>query len=106
MKYFYIFILTLILISCNEKKGYGEVIVEYDNLNVIEVEDMKECRKAVEKGKILSTITYNDVEPTYETKILQYEDYVYVVGFKMFQHKCKNKRKYVKESMIISLPKD
>ena len=29
MRYFYIFILTLILISCNEKKGYSKVKIQY-----------------------------------------------------------------------------
>ncbi len=53
MKYFYIFILTLILISCNEKKGYSEQIIRYGEWEYLESES--ECIDVVKKGKILST---------------------------------------------------
>ena len=53
MRYFYILILTLILISCNEKKGYSSVAIEYGDR--IQVSSVSECRNVVEKGKILST---------------------------------------------------
>ena len=51
MRYFYIFILTLILISCNEKKGYSYVI-EYGESK--EITNESECRNVVEKGKMIS----------------------------------------------------
>ena len=47
MKYFYIFILTLILISCNEKKGYSAIMVEYGE--AVKVTSKSECRNVVEK---------------------------------------------------------
>ena len=58
MRHFYIFILTLTLISCNEKKGYSEVKIEYGEK--IEVTSESECRNVVEKGKIL--LTYQNPE--------------------------------------------
>ena len=51
MRYFYIFILTLILISCNEKKSYSLVVIKYGE--EIKVKSESECRDVVVKGKII-----------------------------------------------------
>ena len=46
MRYFYIFILTLILISCNEKKGYGSSTIEYGTERTdISVENVADSEK-------------------------------------------------------------
>ena len=52
MRYFYIFVLTLILISCNDKKGYGnERVILGDRETEISV---KKCVKVLQKGKVLN----------------------------------------------------
>ena len=92
MRYFYIFILTLILISCNEKKGYSDVSVMYGKLEL--VFDETECRKVIEKGKILSTIVEGETLGLIpETRVL-YKGYIYRIGIGMKGHICFDKRKF------------
>ena len=93
MKYFYIFILTLILITCNEKKGYSGVEIEYGE--EIDVTSDSECRKVVEKGKILSTYFSDGVSTTksVHTRIL-YKNFIYKLRLNDFYHICYWKRKF------------
>ncbi len=92
MRYFYIFILTLILISCNDKKGYGGVKVDYgDKINVT---DEDECRKVLEKGKIISSVPTNSVSKTYFISIILYKNYLYRVNFRDDYHYCEWKQKF------------
>ena len=90
MRYFYIFILTLILISCNEKKGYGR-LVEYgeQNFNV----SVSECRDANSKGNFLGVL---QSDQSYSTiiKIVYYKGYVYRIQQFYDYHTCNDKRKY------------
>ena len=95
MRYFYIFILTLILISCNEKKGYSKVEIEYGE--EIEVTSESECRNVVEKGKILSTYfdkdTSNEESSQVKTRIL-HKGYIYWITMNNSYHICYDKRKF------------
>ena len=54
MKYFLIFLLTLVLISCNEKKGYGKIRIEYG----VKTTDIsaKECRDANATGNTIAIL--------------------------------------------------
>ena len=102
MRYLYIFILTLILISCNEKKGYSDV--EIIHAERIEVTSESECRNAIEKGKIL--LTYQNPEKqmldvlNYTNKYwwgylrILHKGYVYEVASFEDLHKCFEKRKF------------
>ena len=93
MRYFYIFILTLILISCNEKKGYSKVKIEYGEK--IEEISESECRNVVEKGKIL--FTWQDPkDAAYWFGFLRilHKGYVYKVSSSFNFHKCYYKRKF------------
>ena len=87
MKYFYIFILTLILISCNDKKGYGKTRVQY-GIPITDISE-SECRDANIKGKRLGDGTI----PVYE-KIVYYKGYVYYIGQYISFHYCHYKMKY------------
>jgi len=93
MRYFYIFILTLILISCNEKKGYSEVEIEYGE--EIEVSSESECRNVVEKGKILLTYQNPEYKDEYWFGYLRilHKGYVYRVSSSNRYHRCYEKRK-------------
>ena len=90
MRYFYIFILTLILISCNEKKGYSDIVVNY---GVVEkVKDEGECRDANAKGQLLGFI---GVQGTFFVeKVILYRNYVYYITQHQSNHHCEYKRKY------------
>ena len=92
MRYFYIFILTLILISCNEKKGYSEVEIEYGE--EIEVTSESECRNVVEKGKILLTYQYPEFEDWITYLRILHKGYVYRVSSTSEYHMCHEKRKF------------
>ena len=95
MRYFYIFILTLILISCNEKKGYSKVEIEYGE--DIEVTSESECRNVVEKGKILSTYFNKDTLEEYSSKVktrILYKGYIYWITMYTKSHICYDKRKF------------
>ena len=95
MRYFYIFILTLILISCNEKKGYSKVKIQYGER--IEITSESECRNVVEKGKILSTYfpksTSEGKRSIVTTRIL-HKGFIYRVYMYDLSHDCIDKRKY------------
>ena len=96
MKYFLIFLLTLVLISCNEKKGYSDVAIEYGK--EIEVTSESECRNVVEKGKILYTYpntihSNHDFEDFAFLRIL-HKGYVYKVSSSFDFHTCYWKRKF------------
>ena len=94
MKYFYIFILTLILISCNEKKGYSKVKIEYGER--IEEISESECRNVVEKGKILFTYQNPEYKDNYWFGYLRilHKGYVYKVSSSFDFHTCYWKRKF------------
>ena len=93
MRYFYIFILTLILISCNEKKGYSMVAIGYGE--EIEVTSESECRNVVEKGKILFTYQNPEYKDDYWFGYLRilHKGYVYKVSSSSDYHRCFYKRK-------------
>ncbi len=91
MKYFLIFLLTLVLISCNEKKGYSDVAIEYGK--EIEVTSESECRNVVEKGKIL--FTYHDPDNNWFGFLrILHKGYVYKVSSSFDFHTCYWKRKF------------
>ena len=93
MRYFYIFILTLILISCNEKKGYSTVAIEYGDR--IQVSSVSECRNVVEKGKILSTWReLEDTNPSFVRVRILHKGFIYVVNMHDASHICFYKRKF------------
>ena len=87
MRYFYIFILTLILISCNDKKGYGKTKVQYGN-PITDISE-SECRDANIKGKRLGNGTTQGFD-----KIVYYKEYVYHIGQYINFHLCHYKKKY------------
>tara|TARA_Y100001968_G_scaffold314708_1_gene340423 strand:+ start:1280 stop:1651 length:372 start_codon:yes stop_codon:yes gene_type:complete len=92
MKNFYILILTLILISCNEKNGYSEVSIEYGDIEKVISES--ECRNVVEKGKILST--FHDPQKHHSfifTRIL-HKGQIYMLLMDSNGHTCNWKRKF------------
>ena len=93
MKYFYFFILTLFLISYNER-GYAISNVQYGTEET--VTNSNECRYVMEKGKILAStvegaISANEFQIWH--KIL-YEGYIYKVVIHDFGHICFSKRKF------------
>ena len=86
MKNFYILILTLILISCNEKNGYSEVSIEYKK--------KKKVINVVEKGKILST--FHDPQKHHSfifTRIL-HKGQIYMLLMDSNGHTCNWKRRF------------
>ena len=89
MKYFLIFLLTLVLISCNEKKGYGKIRIEYG----VKTTDIsaKECRDANATG---NTITILNQEDPFYFKLVYYKNYVYRISQYLDQHFCEYKMKY------------
>ena len=87
MRYFYIFILTLVLISCNEKKGYGTTIEYGERIKDI---SESECRDANAKGNILTHYEINDLTH----KVVLYKRYVYLIYQYTYAHICVHKRKY------------
>ena len=91
MKYFLIFLLTLVLISCNEKKGYGKIRIEYG----VKTTDIsaKECRDANAKGNFMGVMERNPDHP-YFHKLVYYKGYVYLITQGYEKHICKYKRKY------------
>tara|TARA_B100000941_G_C28137849_1_gene366172 strand:- start:55 stop:339 length:285 start_codon:yes stop_codon:yes gene_type:complete len=91
MRYFYILILTLILISCNEKKGYSQVFIEYGEKIV--VTDESECRNVVEKGKILTTFTTDKMDDYISVRIL-HKGYIYFLSMNNNVHICSWKKKF------------
>ena len=95
MKYFLIFLLTLVLISCTEKKGYSDVAIEYGK----EIEDTSEseCRNVVEKGKILSTYfptSTRDGKGSKVTTRILHKGFIYRVYMYDLSHDCIDKRKF------------
>ena len=89
MKYFYLFILTLILISCNEKKGYGTTI-EYGD--IIKDISESECRDVVVKGKII-----RDIQSIYTKNIntlVYHKGYIYQLKITIDNVICFSKRKF------------
>ena len=94
MRYFYIFILTLILISCNEKKGYSWVKISSGEK--ISITDESECRKAIEKGKVLANwqvVHPKEMEKWMEYLRILYKGYVYTILSGHDFHRCDFKRK-------------
>ena len=89
MKYFYIFILTLILISCNEKKGYGTTI-EYGD--IIKDISESECRDVVVKGKIIRDI--QDIHSKNKYPLIYYKGYIYKLQITYKNSLCFSKRKF------------
>lgn len=75
MRYFYIFILTLILISCNEKKGYSHTPVIEFGEGVYGI-SLSECRDVVVKGKIIREIQNSDTK-SFLTNILNISVFQY-----------------------------
>ena len=85
MRYFYIFILTLILISCNDKKGYGgvkvdkistqqlnnskiqinDVITHINNNPIFNVEDFEKKIKSLKENSLANLLVYRDSSPVY-----------------------------------------
>ena len=95
MKYFYIFILTLILISCNEKKGYSFIDVELgrEETNISE----KECVKVLQKGNVIYQST-DSLFGDFDFSRMIYKDYLYYIIFKnkSFVFHCSHKRRLPK----------
>ena len=93
MRYFYIFILTLILISCSED-GYAIFQVPYgEEYGVV---DGNECYNALEKGKILVTTVDGKIsgdDYTVWYKIL-YEGHIYKISMVDSFHLYFSKRKF------------
>ena len=96
MRYFYIFILTLVLISCNEKKGYGTTIEYGERIKDI---SESECRDANAKGNLLAVMyefqmrdegALRDVRD----KLVYYKGFVYSIRQFYHKHICLRKRKY------------
>ena len=85
MRYFYIFILTLILISCNEKKGYSFSL----GIRTSNVSD-SECMEAIKNGTIISSISVIGEEiagskHTLGVNRVLYNDFIYYVSFSFAQ---------------------
>tara|TARA_A100001015_G_scaffold62286_1_gene68649 strand:+ start:3709 stop:4008 length:300 start_codon:yes stop_codon:yes gene_type:complete len=96
MRYFLIFILTLILISCNEKKGYGTTI-EYGDF-IVDISE-SECRDANAKGNLLAVMKEFQMEDEdylreVRDKLVFYKGYVYSIRQFYYKHICERKRKY------------
>ena len=89
MKYFYLFILTLILISCNEKKGYGTTI-EYGD--IIKDISESECRDVVVKGKIIREIQNSDTK-SFRT-LMYHKGYIYRLKITEDDISCLLKKKF------------
>ena len=87
MRYFYIFILTLILISCNEKKGYGTTI-EYGD--IIKDISESECRDVVVKGKIIRDKSMNKSFYT----LIYHQGFIYKLHIYDDSLNCNYKRKF------------
>ena len=89
MRYFYIFILTLILISCNEKKGYGTTI-EYGAKEKV---DPDYCRSVIRDGRTIFVMERNEMQG-YEDKVVYWKGSVYrIIQFEN-KHTCKYKREF------------
>ena len=91
MRYFYIFILTLILISCNEKKGYSHTPVIEFGEGVYGI-SLSECRDVVVKGKIIREIQNSDTK-SFRT-IIYHKGYIYRLKITEDDISCFNKKKF------------
>ena len=80
MKYFYIFILTLILISYNEKKGYsGQLGIRTGNISD------SECMEAIKNGTTISSVSEKvelvKSEYTMGVNRVLYKEFIYRISF-------------------------
>jgi len=91
MRYFYIFILTLILISCNEKKGYSHTPVIEFGEGVYGI-SLSECRDVVVKGKIIREIQNSDTK-SFRT-LMYHKGYIYRLKITEDDISCLNKKKF------------
>ncbi len=96
MRYFYIFILTLILISCNEKKGYSQPVIEfgepiYSNSSSFDLSE-SECRDVVVKGKIIREIQLGEIKN--HRTLMYHKGYIYRLKITEDNITCFHKRKF------------
>ena len=95
MRYFYIFILTLILISCNEKKGYSYTWTKIPYSDIEDNIPFSECIKVIENGNHIATFQDPNVYNHVWSRII-YDGYVYEIETYEYVMFCNYKRKYKK----------
>ena len=85
--------LTLILISCNEKKGYAEQILMY---GPVEWDfDSDACVSANQMGKMLGIMSMPDKYNNAMEKLVYWNNYVYYIYQRENQHMCRYRRQYL-----------